>query len=171
MYQRQDQEGSWGDDLKNVAAGGDHAVAHFRPEFTDDEWWQAGLTIEGSMNGFDVVYSGNYLNRDVDGSPSTTPTTRSTTTTCTRPATSRASSSTTMAARYRRLTRPSPVPFCHSATIVDEPAEELGYLTRRHSKAGRLRPNIGRVVVQMFEDRPLTPSWNRTLVRYGAGTC
>jgi outer membrane receptor protein involved in Fe transport len=67
-YQRMDQEGSWGDDLKNVSAGGAHAVAHYRPEFTDDEWWQAGLTIEGSMNGFDVVYSGNYLNRDVDGS-------------------------------------------------------------------------------------------------------
>ena len=67
-YQRMDQEGSWGDDLKNVSAGGAHSVAHYRPEFTDDEWWQAGLTIEGSMNGFDVVYSGNYLNRDVDGS-------------------------------------------------------------------------------------------------------
>ena len=38
MYQTQDQEGSWGDDLNNVLATGDHAVAHFVPEFTDDEW-------------------------------------------------------------------------------------------------------------------------------------
>jgi len=68
MYQSQKQEGSWGDDLKNTTAGGAHAVSHFRQEFTDDEWWQAGLTIEGSINGFDVVYSGNYLERNVDGS-------------------------------------------------------------------------------------------------------
>ncbi len=68
MYQSMEQEGSWGDDLKDVAATGDHAVSHFRKEFTDDEWYQAGLTIEGNVNGFDVVYSGNYLSRDVDGS-------------------------------------------------------------------------------------------------------
>ncbi len=67
MYQSMDQKGSWGDDLNNIAASGDYAVAHFRKEFTDDEWWQAGLTVEGSINGFDVVYSGNYLDRDVNG--------------------------------------------------------------------------------------------------------
>ena len=67
MYQSMEQEGSWGDDLRDVLAGGDHAVAHFRDEFTDDEWYQAGLTIEGSIGGIDVVYSGNYLERDVDG--------------------------------------------------------------------------------------------------------
>jgi iron complex outermembrane receptor protein len=65
-YQNQQQEGSWGDDLNNVAATGSHAVAHFSQEFTDDEWYQAGLTIEGSIGGIDVVYSGNYLSRQVD---------------------------------------------------------------------------------------------------------
>jgi iron complex outermembrane recepter protein len=67
MYQRQDQQGSWGDDLNDVLASGDYAVSHFRPEFTDDEWWQGGLTIEGNISNFDVVYAGNYLDRAVDG--------------------------------------------------------------------------------------------------------
>jgi iron complex outermembrane recepter protein len=66
-YQRQDQQGSWGDDLKNVLATGDYAVAHFRAEYTDDEWWQGGLTIEGNIGNFDIVYAGNYLDRSVDG--------------------------------------------------------------------------------------------------------
>jgi iron complex outermembrane receptor protein len=67
MWQRMDQEGSWGDEINDVQASGDQAVAHFRPEYTDDEWYQAGLTVEGSIGGFDVVYAGNYLERDVEG--------------------------------------------------------------------------------------------------------
>ena len=67
MYQKTEQEGSWGDDLRNVGATGDHAVAKFRNEFSDDEWYQAGLTIEGSIGGLDIVYSGNYLDRDQEG--------------------------------------------------------------------------------------------------------
>jgi hypothetical protein len=67
MYQKQEQEGSWGDDLKDVMATGDQSVAHFRDEFVDDEWYQAGLTIEGSVGGFDIVYAGNYLDRDQTG--------------------------------------------------------------------------------------------------------
>jgi iron complex outermembrane receptor protein len=66
-YQKTEQEGFWGDDVRDVRATGDHAVAHFRDEFSDDEWYQAGLTIEGSIGGLDVVYSGNYLDRDQDG--------------------------------------------------------------------------------------------------------
>ena len=76
MYQKQKSEGSWGDDLSspntdtglNEPVSGDHAVAHFTEEFTDDEWWQAGLTIEGSIGNFDLTYSGNYLDRDVEAS-------------------------------------------------------------------------------------------------------
>ena len=67
MFQRTDQEGSWGDDLNDVLVTGDYAVAHFRPEYTDDEWWQAGVTVEGSIANLDVVYAGNYLDRDVAG--------------------------------------------------------------------------------------------------------
>ncbi|HEX9706275.1 MAG TPA: TonB-dependent receptor [Steroidobacteraceae bacterium] len=67
MYQKMEQEGSWGDDLRDVRATGDYAVAHFRDEFVNDEWYQAGLTIEGSIGSLDIVYSGNYLDRDQDG--------------------------------------------------------------------------------------------------------
>lgn len=68
MYQKQNQDGAPGDDMNDVLASGDHAVAHFRPEFVNDEWWQAGLTIEGKVGNLDLVYSGNYLSRDVEGS-------------------------------------------------------------------------------------------------------
>jgi outer membrane receptor protein involved in Fe transport len=73
MYQKMEQEGSWADDLANGNPGsgfdlpGNQTVAHFREEFFDDEWYQAGLTVEGSIANFDVVYSGNYLDREVDG--------------------------------------------------------------------------------------------------------
>ena len=71
--QRQESKGSWGDDLSNFASGnqpvsGDQAVSHFQPEFTNDEWQQVGLTIEGKIGNFDLTYSGNYLDRNVDGS-------------------------------------------------------------------------------------------------------
>jgi iron complex outermembrane recepter protein len=68
MYQSMDQEGAFADDLSDFLAPGKNKVAHFRDEFTDDEWWQAGLTIEGTVGNFDVVYSGNYLTRDVESS-------------------------------------------------------------------------------------------------------
>ena len=68
MWQRQDTHGTWGDDRNDVLAPGKNKVAHFSPEFTDDEWWQAGATVEGSIGMFDVVYSGNYLTRDLEAS-------------------------------------------------------------------------------------------------------
>lgn len=67
MAQKQEGEGSWGDDLSNFVSG-DNAVAHFSPEFTNDEWMMVGLTIEGRVGNFDVVYSGSYLDRTVDAS-------------------------------------------------------------------------------------------------------
>ena len=70
MIQNQYSDGSWGDDLNdfNGMATGDNTVAHFTKEYTDDEWWQAGLTIEGNISNFDLTYSGNYLDRQVDAS-------------------------------------------------------------------------------------------------------
>ena len=67
IYQKSESEGSWGDDLSDFVDG-DYAVTHFKEEFTDDEWTMIGLTIEGSIGNFDVVYSGSYLDRQVDGS-------------------------------------------------------------------------------------------------------
>src|SRR5688500_13856214 len=49
MYQKMESEGSWADDINDLMATGSAAVGHFREEFTNDEWYQAGLTIEGSV--------------------------------------------------------------------------------------------------------------------------
>lgn len=68
MIQNQYSDGSWGDDVKDFIVSGDNTVAHFKEEYTDDEWYQAGLTIEGSIGNFDLTYAGNYLDREVDAS-------------------------------------------------------------------------------------------------------
>lgn len=65
--QKQESEGNWGDDLSSFTKG-DNAVTHFKPEYSNDEWQQIGLTIEGKIANLDLVYSGNYLSRDVDAS-------------------------------------------------------------------------------------------------------
>jgi hypothetical protein len=39
-----------------------------RKSLPDDEWYQVGLTVEGKISNFDVVYAGAYLDREVDGS-------------------------------------------------------------------------------------------------------
>ena len=67
MGQKADSEGSWGDDTSPFSPGQDN-VTHFRDEFSEDEWYQAGLTVEGKIGSLDVVYSGNYLERNFDGS-------------------------------------------------------------------------------------------------------
>ena len=67
MAQKAEGEGSWGDDLSSFASG-KNDVTHFQEEYTDDEWYMIGLTIEGKVGNFDLVYSGSYLDRNVDGS-------------------------------------------------------------------------------------------------------
>ena len=68
MYQKSESEGAWVDDLSDFAGDSDYAVTHFKDEFFDDEWAMVGLTIEGSIGNFDVVYAGSYLDREVQGS-------------------------------------------------------------------------------------------------------
>lgn len=46
---------------------GDLEVETYRDNFQDDEWYQAALTIEGRIGNFDLVYSGSYLERGIDG--------------------------------------------------------------------------------------------------------
>ena len=65
--QEQKSRGSWGDDLSDFAPG-TYAVKHYRDEYVKDKWYQLGLTVEGQIGSFDLTYSGNYLNRDVDAS-------------------------------------------------------------------------------------------------------
>ena len=67
MYQKQESEGSWGEDTSDFVSK-ELQVSHNNQEFTDDEWYQAALTIEGSMGNFDLVYAGAYMDRQVDAS-------------------------------------------------------------------------------------------------------
>jgi outer membrane receptor protein involved in Fe transport len=67
QMQEQKSRGSWGDDLSDFAPG-TYAVKHYRDEYVKDKWYQLGLTVEGQIGSFDLTYSGNYLNRDVDAS-------------------------------------------------------------------------------------------------------
>ena len=63
MYQKMEQEGAWGDDLSDLVVPGNNDVVRFADEFADDEWWQAGMTVEGTIGFLDITYSGNYLSR------------------------------------------------------------------------------------------------------------
>jgi outer membrane receptor protein involved in Fe transport len=47
---------------------GDLDVARYFPDTSDDRWWQAALTIEGKIADLDIVYSGNYMDRQFDTS-------------------------------------------------------------------------------------------------------
>ncbi len=62
MAQRQEANGNFSFNPKV----GDLAQTRFRPEYSNDEWVQAALTVEGKIGMFDVVYAGSYLKRDVE---------------------------------------------------------------------------------------------------------
>ena len=59
MYQDTKSHGSYGTD----ASVGDLAVQHFFPEYRDDRFWSAALTIEGKLGNWDVTYAGSYMDR------------------------------------------------------------------------------------------------------------
>jgi outer membrane receptor protein involved in Fe transport len=46
---------------------GDLKVTDFQPSRNKDRWYQAALTIEGKISNWDVVYSGGYFERKVNG--------------------------------------------------------------------------------------------------------
>ena len=45
---------------------GDLQVTNFSPTSTHDKWYQAALTIQGKLSDWDVLYSGGYLQRQID---------------------------------------------------------------------------------------------------------
>ena len=47
---------------------GDLEIAHYRPEFVHDRWYQAAMTIRGQISNFDVVYSGGFMSRHISSS-------------------------------------------------------------------------------------------------------
>ncbi len=67
MAQQSKSEGHRGEDISGFVPR-KQAVTHFMNQYTDDQWYMLGLTIEGKVGNFDLTYSGGYLERDVDGS-------------------------------------------------------------------------------------------------------
>lgn len=63
MYQESAVDGVW---THNPEFIGDLETARFWPDVSDDEWYQASLTLEGNIGGLDVVYAGAYLHRNND---------------------------------------------------------------------------------------------------------
>jgi outer membrane receptor protein involved in Fe transport len=45
---------------------GDLNISRFEPDFNDDKFGQAALTLEGKLGNFDLVYAGSYLRRQID---------------------------------------------------------------------------------------------------------
>lgn len=61
MGQKTEADGLWATE-PNV---GDRKAAEFYRDYSEDEWYQAALTVEGKLGRFDLVYAGAYLDRDV----------------------------------------------------------------------------------------------------------
>ena len=61
MYQKSDIEGGWS---HNPEMFGDLQTGAMWDAYADDEWYQASLTLDGSIGDLDVVYAGAYLDRD-----------------------------------------------------------------------------------------------------------
>ena len=64
MYQDTRSHGSYAFDPRV----GDLKVQHFFPEFRNDKFIQAALTIEGKIGNWDMTYAGAYLDRKVNQS-------------------------------------------------------------------------------------------------------
>jgi iron complex outermembrane recepter protein len=61
MYQDSDIDGTW---QHNPQLFGDLQTGAMWDRFANDEWYQASLTLEGSIGDLDVVYAGAYLDRE-----------------------------------------------------------------------------------------------------------
>jgi len=64
MGQRQKSYGTFAEER----GLGELETMQFNPEFADDKWWQAALTVEGKLANFDVTYAGAYMRRQIDAS-------------------------------------------------------------------------------------------------------
>jgi len=61
MYQDSDIDGTW---AHNPQMFGDMQTGVMWDTFADDEWYQASLTLEGSIGDLDLVYAGAFLDRE-----------------------------------------------------------------------------------------------------------
>jgi len=62
MYQKGKTHGVW---QHNPDYVGDLQVKRYFPDWTDEDWYQASLTVEGKLGGLDIVYAGAHLDRNL----------------------------------------------------------------------------------------------------------
>jgi outer membrane receptor protein involved in Fe transport len=65
-YQQQEAQGIWFENPQYT--GQERAVSRFFPDWQDEDWIQASVTLEGEIGNLNLVYAGAYLDRDVDSS-------------------------------------------------------------------------------------------------------
>lgn len=63
MYQKSNLDGFWG---VNTTIPEELSNIRFYKEYSDEDWYQASLTLEGKIGNMDLVYAGAYLDRNVD---------------------------------------------------------------------------------------------------------
>ena len=63
MFQNSETNGTWGHDPEDL---GDLKASRFFEDSTDEDWYQATLTVEGRVGNMDLVYAGAYLDRNLD---------------------------------------------------------------------------------------------------------
>jgi len=64
-YQTSEAQGQWWQNPKSV---GELQIARFFPDWADEDWYQASLTLEGDIGDMNLVYAGAYLDRNLDTS-------------------------------------------------------------------------------------------------------
>ncbi|MDH3480869.1 MAG: TonB-dependent receptor [Gammaproteobacteria bacterium] len=62
IFQNLETDGTWDHDPSNVS---DREIQRFFPDFSDDEFVQANITVEGKIGKNMLVYSGSIMDRDV----------------------------------------------------------------------------------------------------------
>jgi len=62
IFQNLDTDGTWDHDPSNV---GDREIQRWFPDFSEDEFVQANITLEGEIGNNVLVYSGSVMDRDV----------------------------------------------------------------------------------------------------------
>ena len=63
IYQDQETEGTWDHDPSNV---GELNIQRYNEDSGDDEFVQFGLTLDGEIGNHRLVYSGSFMDRDVE---------------------------------------------------------------------------------------------------------
>ncbi|MDH3531826.1 MAG: TonB-dependent receptor [Gammaproteobacteria bacterium] len=62
IYQNLETDGTWDHDPAGV---GERSIQRYFPDFSDDEFTQGNITLEGEIGDNQLIYSGTFMDRDV----------------------------------------------------------------------------------------------------------